>query len=58
MYNITVNKITYKEENNKTKKQFIKLYNITVDSKSLVTKMLELKKIYKDFNYNITFDKI
>lgn len=58
MYNITVNKITYKEENNKTKKQVIKLYNITVDAENLVNKMLELKKIYKDFNYNITFDKI
>ena len=57
MYQITVSKMTYQKENNKTKKKAIKIASYMTDGQKLVNKMIELKKIYKDFNYIIDFKK-
>ena len=49
--------MTYQKENNKTKKKAIKIASYMTDGQKLVNKMIELKKIYKDFNYIIDFKK-
>lgn len=54
MYKITVKKVVF--YNNK--KTFLNIGNYTTDIKNLTPKILELKQIYKDFNYIIDFNKI
>lgn len=54
MYKITVKKVVF--YNNK--KTFLNIGNYTTDTKNLTLKIIELKQIYKDFNYIIDFIKI
>lgn len=54
MYKITVKKVVF--YNNK--KTFLNIDTCLIDIKNLTPKILELKQIYKDFNYIIDFNKI
>lgn len=58
MYQITVKKMLYTKENNRTKKKAIKIASYSTLEKNLTNKLIELKKIYKDFNYILDFEKI
>ena len=59
MYTITVKKIIFSKINGRTKKQLLNIETINnIDIINLPPKILELKKIYKDFNYIIDFNKI
>lgn len=58
MYKISVKKIIYTKTKKGIHKDFITIITITETENNLINKMLQLKKIYKDFSYNIEFVKI
>lgn len=58
MYKISVKKIIYTKTKKGIHKDFIIITSIIESEENLVNKMLQLKKIYKDFSYNIEFVKI
>lgn len=58
MYQITIKKAIYTKTKKGTHKDFVTIITITEIENNLIAKMLQLKKIYRDFNYIIEFVKI
>lgn len=58
MYQITINKVLYTKTTRGTHKDFVRILTTKTTKDNLVNRLIELKHIYKDFNYNIEFVKI
>ena len=58
MYQITVNKILYTKTTKGIKTNSVKIMSENTTESNLINRMLELKRIYKDFDYNMEFVKI
>ena len=58
MYQISVKKIIYTKTKRGAHKDFVTIITITESEKNLINKMLQLKKIYRDFSYDVEFVKI
>lgn len=58
MYQITVNKVIYTKTKRGTKKTFKRILTTEATTTELSNKMIQLKKAFKDFSYNIEFVKI
>lgn len=58
MYKITVNKVIYTKTKRGTHKDFIKILTTESTTKDLTSKLIQLKKTFKDFSYSIDFVKI
>lgn len=58
MYKITVNKVLYTKTTRGTKKTFKRILTTETTKTNLIEKMLELKRLYRDFDYKIDFVKI
>lgn len=55
VYQVTVYKMTYQNKNDRQYKNKIRIASYSTNN--IIDKMLSLKKIYKDFNYIIEFNK-
>ena len=58
MYKITIQKAIYTKTPRGTKTTFKTILTTETTENNLINKMLELKRLYKDFNYKIDFVKI
>lgn len=58
MYKITIQKAIYTKTPRGTKKTFKNILTTETTENNLIEKMLELKRLYRDFNYKIEFVKI
>lgn len=58
MYEITINKVLYTKTTRGTKKTFKRILTTEATATELTSKLIQLKKTFKDFSYNIEFVKI